>query len=401
MRLPCRLRHALLCLLLALPSQSVLAVSGLREALDRAWERAVQARVAESRRGEAEASRVAAESLFPAPPTIGIAQRDDRRQRNQGLRERELELAMPLWLPGQRDARQALAGRETEDGEALLAATRLALAGELRAAVWAHAGAQAEVELLRERLALAVQLESDVSRREAAGDLARTDLLLAREETLAARGALATAQGRERQAWEQYRLLTGLEQVPAVIEESPVAATAVHPRQALAQAAAERARAEMQLARESRRDAPELSLGWQQSREDFAAADRNSLRIGLRIPFSSVGRNAPRIAAANSGLIRAEAEYRQTEAELVASLRNAEAALDSAAQTDAAAQARTALASERLRHLQRAFDLGELSLAELVRTRSAANEARLDASRARIAHAAARAQMNQAKGILP
>jgi hypothetical protein len=66
MRLPCRLRHALLCLLLALPSQSVLAVSGLREALDRAWERAVQARVAESRRGEAEASRVAADCLSGA-----------------------------------------------------------------------------------------------------------------------------------------------------------------------------------------------------------------------------------------------------------------------------------------------------------------------------------------------
>jgi outer membrane protein TolC len=155
------------------------------------------------------------------------------------------------------------------------------------------------------------------------------------------------------------------------------------------------------VARESRREAPELSVGVQQSRDDFASASRNSLRIGLTIPFATEGRNAPRIAAANSTLIRAEAEARQTIAELDGGQREALAALDNAELAAAAAQERSALAAERLQLMQRAFDLGELSLVELMRVRSAANAARLESTQARIALSAAKANMNQAKGILP
>jgi outer membrane protein TolC len=198
--------------------------------------------------------------------------------------------------------------------------------------------------------------------------------------------------------------LTGLDELPARIEE-PVALAALmpatHPRQRLAEAAAERARAGMQVARESRRDAPELSVGVQQSRDDFASASRNSLRIGLNIPFATEGRNAPRIAAANSALIRAEAASRQVIAELDGGQRKALAALDNAELAAAAAQERSALAAERLQLMQRAFDLGELSLVELMRVRSAANAARLESTQARIALSAAKANMNQAKGILP
>jgi hypothetical protein len=157
----------------------------------------------------------------------------------------------------------------------------------------------------------------------------------------------------------------------------------------------------MQFARESRRDAPELAIGWQQSRDDFAADVNHSLRFGIRIPFATEARNAPRIAAANSSLIRAEAEARQILAELEAEQREAAAQLENSRLSMDAAEQRAALAGERQRHLDRAFSLGELSLGELVRVRSAANEARLEATRTRLAHAAARARVNQAQGILP
>lgn len=405
---PIRLiRHLRQCLAgaaIVLLTAPAVAAPSLRDVLDRVWERATQARVAEARRAEADAGRIGAESLMAGAPALSLAQRDDRFNQNRGVREQELGISVPLWLPGQRSAQLAFAARDAEDSEAAVTATRLALAGELRSVIWLYAGARAEAELVRERLVLAEQLEASVAKREAAGDLARTDLLLAREETLAARGAMAAASTRERQAQERYRLLTGLDELPARIEE-PLALAALmpatHPRQRLAEAAAERARAGMQVARESRRDAPELSVGVQQSRDDFASASRNSLRIGLTIPFATEGRNAPRIAAANSTLIRAEAEARQTIAELDGGQREALAALDNAELAAAAAQERSALAAERLQLMQRAFDLGELSLVELMRVRSAANAARLESTQARIALSAAKANMNQAKGILP
>jgi outer membrane protein TolC len=223
--------------------------------------------------------------------------------------------------------------------------------------------------------------------------LARTDLLLAREEMLAAKAALAESNSRERQALERYRFLTGSETLPTRIDEEIVSAAAEnHPRRRLAEAAAERARAEMQFARESRRDSPELTIGWQQSREDSAAKDQHSLRFAIRIPFAGEARNAPRIAAANTGIIRAETEYRQVLAELDGEQREAASRLADTQLALQASELRATLAAERLHHLERAFALGELSLSDLVRVRGAANEARLEATRARLAHAAARAR---------
>jgi outer membrane protein TolC len=374
----------------------------LAEALDKAWERAVQARVAESRRGVAAASRMAAESLFPEPPAVGISHRDDRFNKNRGLREHELELALPLWLPGQRDARRALAAWESADIEAAIAAARLNLAGELRAAIWAYASTNTALELAQERVAASEQLAADIARREAAGDLARTDLLLANEELLAARVALAEALTRQRHAIERYRLLTGLESLPTQIEESVAEPeVAVHPRQRLAATGAEHARAALQWVRENRRDAPELTIGWQQSRDESSVPESHSLRIGIRIPFASEGRNAPHIAAANASLIRAEAEYRQVMAALETEQRAAFAELEYAELADAADRLRAELTRERLQHLQRAFELGELPLGELMRVRGAATEARLEAAQSRLAVAAARARINQTRGLLP
>jgi outer membrane protein TolC len=389
-------------LLFGAVSTAAWAEPTLRDALDRAWERAAQMRSAEARRFEAEASQVVADSWFPQPPSIGMAEKNDRLNKNRGDREREVELALPLWLPNQRAAQQAFAAKDAADAEAALGAARLRVAGELRVAIWDLAAAKAESEIVGERRVTAEKLQAEVARREKAGDLARTDLLLTQEETLAAQSALAEARTRERLALERYRFLTGLDRLPVKIDEEVAAAGETqHPRLRLAEAAAERARAEMHVAREDRRSPPELSLGVVQSRDDFAAANVNTVRIGIRIPFATEARNAPKIAAANSGLIRAEAELRQIMAEIESEQRQSQAALENAAAIHQAAQARAGLAAERLALQEKAFTLGELGLAEFMRVRASASEARLELLRATYALSAARARVNQARGILP
>jgi len=379
-----------------------LADPTLREALDRAWERATQVRVAEARRGEADASQAIADSWLPEPPSISLAEKSDRFNKNNGGREREVELALPLWLPGQRDARQTFATKDAADADAAVAAARLAIAGDLRTTIWNVATARSEQEIARERLMTAQKLEADIARREKAGDLARTDLLLTKEETLAAKNALSEAGMRERQAFERYRVLTGLDRLPASIEEAVAPSSTVeHPRLRLAHAAVERAHAEMQVARGDRRNPPELSIAMLQTRDAFAGPENNTVRIGIRIPFASEARNAPKVAAANSGLIRAEADYRQVVAEVDSELREAQAVLESAEAVHQAAQARAGLASERQLLQGKAFALGELGLVEFMRVRAAANEARLELLRVTHALAAARARINQARGILP
>jgi outer membrane protein TolC len=392
---------SLLWLPLTVGAATAAGAGALAQALELAWQRAAQDSVAEARRGESAAARAAAENWFAEAPSLGLAQRDDRVSRNQGLRERELELALPLWRTGQRDATRLVAAGDAAEADAAAALVRLALAGELRSAAWAHAGARAERELQQARLALAEQLEADVTRREAAGDLARTDLLMAREDGLAAQAARQAAASRERQAALRWHTLTGQDLPPDEIDEAvatpPLAA---HPRLRQAEAALASARAALQLARDSG-PAPELSLGWQRSREDFAAPERNSLRIGLRVPLATESRNAPRIAAANTALIRAEAEWRRLGLELEGAEREAQMALDNATLAEQLAEQRANATAERRGLLQRAFELGELPLAELLRAQAADNEARLQRVAARVARAAGKAALNQARGVLP
>lgn len=390
-----------LCALAFIASTPAWAAGTLREALDRAWERAAQGRIAESRGLMAEASHASARSWFPDAPSVEFSHRDDRLNENLGLREREVDLNLPLWLPGQRAAKRHLAEKETMDSQAAIADARLALAGKLRELVWSYAAARAEAELANERLETARRLEADVARRMKAGDLARTDLLMAREETLAASNAMSEARTRERQAQIRYRTLTGLDALPDRVEEEVARADRPHPRQLMAEAAAVRARAELVLMRESRRDAPELIIGWQQSRDAQSQPDNNSLRLGLRLPFATDGRNAPRMAQASAGLIQAEAEGRRILDEIEADQREAEALLENAEATNSTAGERVATATERLRLLQKAFDLGELSLSEMMRARGNASQARLEAASAQVAIAAAKARVNQSRGVLP
>lgn len=385
--------------LICLPVQ---AGTTLGHALDKAWERAVQARVAESRITGAEASRQVADSWFAAPPSIGLNETSDRFDNSLGSRERELELALPIWIPGQRRAGAEFARSDSTHAQAGLTAERWILAGQLRDSVWELAMAQSALNIARERLEAAKQLESDVGRRYSAGELARTDLLLSREQALLAEQYLQEAGLVEQRALARFRRLTGLDGLPdSIVEPVSAAEAEEHPRLVLAKASVEMARTALQVSIEDRRDPPELTSALVRTRDDYVAPSRDSVRLGVRVPFGADVRNAPRLAEANARLIQAEAELRQATVEVESERQEAFNALASAEVALSAATSRAALAGERLALQKKAFSLGELDLAEFIRVRASASEARLDLVRAENSLNAARARLNQSKGILP
>lgn len=387
---------------LVLACLQVRAETTLGQALDKAWERAVQAKVAESRFAESDASRKVAESWLAASPSLSLSETSDQFDSDLGSRERELELALPLWLPGQRRANSEFARTDLTNAQAGLAVERLNLAGQLRNSVWELAMAQAATEIVRDRHVAARKLESDVERRHTAGELARTDLLLSREQTLAAEQVLEEARLSEQRALGRLWRLTGLEVLPGAMNEAVFATeSSEHPRLVLARAAVELAQAGLQVTLEDGRDSPELTLALVRAREDYVAPSQNLVRLDVRVPFGADVRNAPRVAEANTRLIRAEAELRHAKVEVESEQHEARIALASSEATLSAAKSRTAIADERLALQERAFALGELDLAEFIRVRASASQARLDLVLAQIALNAARAQLNQSKGILP
>ncbi len=375
----------------------------LRLALDQAWQRSPQAQTLEARQQEAEAHLTAAESLTPAPPTLGVSYRGDQLNRNLGQREVEAEVGLPLWLPGERSVRQEVAEADIALARSQVLAQRLALAGELRETAWALRLARIELALLEERRRAAQVLEADVAKRVKVGELARTDELLARNETLTARAALLDQQTKLIQAEQAWRLLTG--SLPAVEEavESPGPGQPLdnHPQLQAAQAAVALAQAKSRLTAQSRRDSPELALFTRRERRDGAEPYSNSIGVRFTLPLATDARNKPRDAAAETARVQSEADYLMLRRKTELAAEQARQALDVAQAQLEAAAARREVTAENLRLNQKAFDLGEFSLTQLLRAQSGAFEAELFHRQQQARLGLARARLHQARGLLP
>jgi outer membrane protein, heavy metal efflux system len=399
------LRKALLPILLATPLAA--GAQTLQDAARAAYARDSRLLGAEAKGEEVRARRLQADALLAGPPSLAIGQRTDRLLDNAGKREFEVELSAPLWLPGQRGAQQALVTAEEAENELEVAALRLEVAGELREAIWVVKAAEGERRLAADRGEAARQLEAEVARRVSAGDLARSDLLLAQGERLAAEQAALEAENRAVQAKRRYTILTGFAALPTDVDEprreedTQAGTAAIHPRIQAAQRALIRARSNLQAVQSASRDAPELTVQYQRGRDDFDSPTRDNLRVGIRIPFGTDARNRPIIAAANTEIVKVDADLRAADAAVAAELQAARAALANAERGSALAEQRHVAADENLKLTRKGFDLGELPLAQLLRAQAQAQEAESARTLQKTALAQAVARLNQAQGLLP
>ena len=386
------------------------ARAGLAHALEQAWRLHPQAAALEAREAEARANHDVAASLTPEPGSVSIGSRNDRLNRNLGKQEYEVELATPLWLPGQKAARGAEAASRIDEASAKRAALRAELAGELRDAWWALAAARNGKALAARRLDTARALEADVRRRYKVGELSRIDANLAQTEVHAAGAELIETEATLLQAEQALRTLTGTTAPHDMTEEAPtqqrtaggtLATPEAHPLLLAAAAAARSARARVTVADESRRAAPELALRVVRERGDFAEPYANTVGIRLKIPFSSAAQVRRDTSAAQAEADQADAEMLRAQTRVQLEAERAQRALASAERQLAMAQERRELSAENLRLSEKAFSLGESDLATLLRIRAAAFDAEAFHDRQRVARAAAISRLNQALGVLP
>lgn len=400
-------------LLLALPTLAAdtpSASTGLARALEQAWRLHPQAAGLDAREAEARAAQEVATGLTPEPPSVAIGSLNDRYNRNLGRQEWEVELAAPLWLPGQKAAREAEAASRVEEAAAKRAALRWGLAGELREAWWSLAAARNVNALAIRRLATAQALEADVRRRYTVGELSRIDANLAQAEVLAASAEQAETETALLQAEQALRTLTGTvapqdvgEEVPTTLRRSGglMSMPDAHPSIVAAAAATRSARARVTVADESRRAAPELALRVVRERGDFAEPYANTVGIRLKIPFSSGPLVRRETSAAKADADQADAEMVRAQTRIQLEAERADRALASSERQFLMAQERRQLSAENLRLSEKAFSLGESDLATLLRIRAAAFDAEAFLDRQRVARAAAISRLNQALGVLP
>lgn len=385
----------------------------LKQAFEAAWARQPEARAAGLRREAVEARREVATHWLAEPPSLELAYKTDQLNRNQGSREYEAGLSMPLWLPGERSGQRNLAEAEAVVLDRRLAAARLHTAGAVREAWWSRAQAGIDLESAEERRDNAERLAADVTRRVIAGDLSRADGHQANAAVAEASAAVARARGTWAEAAKRLRGLTGEplnargEPLNARMPESaepPLRAAndmSAHPLLQELAARAESARAGHALANTQSRSNPELRLATTRDRANIGDVWSQTLTLGVRIPFGSDSRQRARIATASADTLEAEALLAVEREHLVAEIDAAQQRFDAARAWLTAAEQRARLTSESRGFFEKSFRLGETDLPTRLRVEAAAQDADREAARARVEWAASVSALRQALGLLP
>lgn len=379
------------------------AAQTLRDAVEGAWALNPQIQTLEAQRKEFIARREAASVFFPAPPAITLSYATDQLVQDRFQRSNVVELSTPLWLPGQGTATEQVAEADLARIDAELALARLAVGGGVRDAIYKYALAAREADVAERRVENARALESNVTRRVRAGEVAELEGDLARSELLAAQANARERQAQVATARIALLSLTGLKAPPETFEEPQAAESDIsrHPRLQAGERIIDVARAKLRLVNIATRDSPEIGVSASLNR-DFLATQYDAI-VGLRlsVPFATEARNAPRQAAAEAELVAAQAEYALAEREIRVEMAAAQQAL-------AAAEAEAPLVEQRLQsirasaaRLQTSYSAGEIGLIEVLRARVAVFDAELAQAQNRLAVAQARARVNQALGLTP
>lgn len=378
----------------------------IRRGFEAAWARQPEQQAAALRREAADAAVRATGRWTPDAPALQLTAKSDRPIRNDGGREYEATVAIPLWLPGERSRARSAAQADAGALDARLALARWKLAEQIRDAYWAHARAALDLQLAQQRMSSASALAADVARRLKAGDLARADSHQAGAAVASAEAAAAEAEAAAGRAARRWQTLTGLpplQPLPAQPEPAPAseAATDAHPALNELASRAEAARRQRELAGVQTRQNPELTVGAARERGGFAERYGQSVVVGVRIPLGTSSASASRVAAAAAEQLEAETsltlEMQRIEADIAAA-RDTVRALQASAD---AAERRARLALESRGFFEKAFRLGESDLPTRLRVELEAFEAERQAARSRIELDAAISQLRQALGLLP
>jgi len=388
---------------------SAAGLSSLRSAFDAAWARQPEAMALQARRDAARAQQQAAQSWTPEPAALELSNKTDRLNRNQGARELEVGVAVPLWLPGERSRSAALADAESVAIESRAHAAQLRVAAAVREGWWQWQRARIEAATARDLLASTQRIATDVARRTQAGDLARADQHQADGAVASAEASLAQAGAGLAAARQHLRALTGTastsnDAVTDAPEPDPGATLADIEAHAALQELKDRATVAEQsaaLAGTRARANPELLLATTRDRGAFGEASRQTITLGVRIPFGGGPRFDARLAGARADATEAQAQL-ALERERVTAERDAVRVRVESSRTQLiAAKRRAQLARESRGFFDKSFRLGETDLPTRLRIEAEAADAERQAARTRIELAAAISAWRQALGLMP
>ncbi len=393
-----------IALVLALLSAGARATT-LAETVRAALERHPDYALAEARRRVGAGYRQQADSLLGGDPSLTFSANGDRLGSDHGYEEYVAGVSLPVWLPGQRSAKGAIADNMLRLADSELGRLGWEVAGEVLERAWTLRIAEADMKHFLEQAVAARALVADVEHRHQVGELSRNDLLLAQQDLVDAESAYQAAVNaveQARLAWVSY---TGQEELPEDLEGfSRLEARSSldrHPRLLAALAAVATAVATAEDARRQRRAPPVLSLFAKRDRGSRRERYTDSLGVELSLPLGTRAPAAPAIAEAEALRTRAEAAARLVRRELELQLSQADRELAKADRLLRLARRKHDYSRARFKLARRAFELGEMDLYQLLLARRQANQATRELKLRRLEKERAAARRNHVLGVIP
>ena len=376
----------------------------LSDVVEKTFQRNPQLAVLQARLQHADALRNKAKSFWADDPSFTLSHYSDRVHASEGLQEWEAGLDLPLWLPGQRDARRKTSERQQQLVDASGSALKLHLAGIVREILWDISLSKNQMAVAEQELNVVKKLEKDVKKRVELGDLARSDLIISQQESLSKEAAWRVAYQEFRHAQHRYDMVTGLSVLPRNFEEQAINDFTIsmeHPllkesHDKVAKSVAERDQVMIE-----KRGNPSLFVGSRRERglsnEDYVDA------IGLRlnIPFGLKSHSQPKLTAAEVSLSENRSQMESLHRELNIAIQDASRELNATTEQYSFAKRQNELSKKNLEMSRKAFALGETSLLELIRVQAQAFTIDRHMHQKHLEMGLQTARLNQAKGIIP
>lgn len=345
-----------------------------------------------------------ASGLLPSAPAVTLGHQNDVVGSNRNLYEWEVGLELPIWMPGQRLARESIALSAKNDLESSRNSLALEIAGQVRDTLWSISMADGDIKLAESQYLTAQSLQNDVEKRWKAGELAKTDVMMAENITLGVKNTLIRVQAELKHAEHRYWMLTGLKELPQTFEETLHTREGIddsHPWLIEANSKTEVANGQRDLMRIEKRENPQVFINARRERGGFDTLYNDSVGVSVRVPLDAKTRSAPMLAGAEMDVAQAMSEREQRRLLLESSFHEAEHNLETINAQITLVEQQYKLSQDGLQLAKKSFSLGESDLVSLLRSQSIAYEAERSLINLHIQKQWNIARYNQSIGVLP
>lgn len=382
----------------------VQAAPTLAETIQAAVERNPRAQLPAARRQLGQGYGKQAGSWLGDKPSFDMIYKTDQLTEQEGYRELEAALNLPMWNPGQRKALKTL----SESIRTQAGSDERLLTWEVSSQVFEYAWtlklAEQETILARTLWESTQNLEKDIQKRVDAGELPRTDALMAQQRTTQFHDVYEQAMLSEIQARAAWRMYTGMEQLPEDLMDLQPPETAPvdqHPQLENSDLAVQSAQANSRSEQQMTQGNPSLILYARHNRDFSFEPYDNALGIGFSLPFATSPHGAGKIAEAEMQLTEAMAEQAEIRRSLALLQEQSRQKLESAKRRLTLAEQQYEIAKKRVQLTQRAFELGESEVFLLLEARDEGAKAANHLDRSRIGYHQSISRYNLSLGVIP